>query len=426
MRLTNEEKRMLNGDLGNGVAYSMRLLTKLGEAMGADRMIKPVGSHIVSLGYQCYGPTAAFSKELDKEMLEGVKQFKIPTTTNPKFFNTKDYKLISKFGINRETVAEIAKTVNWSRKFEKLGAIPNYTCTPFFSHPVRMGEHIAGAESIAIIMYNSIYGARLNRETGPTALAAAITGRTPEFGMHLKKNRYAQIQINLGKNIDKEQLRRSDYSAIGYYAGRVAKDRNVVFTGIQPDISVGLLKTLLSPLGVSGAVMLSHVVGITPEAPTLEAALMGRKPEEVIEIRKRDIESINEMFTTSSDEKADIAIFGCPHAPLEEIQEISIMLEGKKLRKDAFLLIATAESIKRLSDRMGLTKIIEKSGGLITTDICPHYFYNPGFININLRHPIKTVATDCTKCAHLTTGLSGGKLKVKFGNAKSCINSVTK
>ena len=99
--------------------------------------------------------------------------------------------------------------------------------------------------------------------------------------MHRPENRYAQVQMDLSKDINFSKLKRSDYSTIGYYAGRVAQDRNMVFNGFNRDMSVGLLKTLLSPLGVSGAVMLAHVVGVTPEALTLEGALMGKKPEEI-------------------------------------------------------------------------------------------------------------------------------------------------
>ena len=176
MYLTKEEERMLEGEFGSGVAYSMRVLTKLGDAMDAERMIKPVSSHIVSLGYQGYGDLAKWCKDLDEKMLDDVKQFRISATTNPKFFKPEDKKLIEKFGMSSSTVEEIREGVNWSKKFEDLGAIPAYTCTPFFVYPIRKGEHLAGAESVAVVMYNSIYGAMLNRETGPTALSSAVTG----------------------------------------------------------------------------------------------------------------------------------------------------------------------------------------------------------------------------------------------------------
>ncbi len=421
MELTREENEMLDGKLGIGTAFAMKLIAKLGDAMGAKRMIGPASSHIVSVGFQGYGIVADWNKDLDNEMLEGVRRFRIPATTNPKFFDTEDKKLISRFGLSNASIERMWQSMT-SRRFEKLGAVPTYTCTPFFVHQTRTGESLAGAESVAVVMYNSVYGARVNRETVPTALAAAITGRTPDFGMHNGDNRYAQVQVDLGEDLKPEKFTRADYSALGFYAGRIAEDRNVVFTGLPQDISVGKLKTLLAPLGVSGAVMLAHVVGVTPEAPNLDAALLGRKPEESIRVGKKELQEIYNMLNTSTERKADAAVFGCPHAPLEEIVEIAQFLDGKKIRDSAFLLIATAKPIKVLADRMGLTDIVEKSGGLIVSDMCPYLFMLPRLATeIGLKQSISTIATDCTKCAYYA-GTQG--LKIKYENVSNCVSAV--
>jgi len=377
---------------------------------------------VVSFGFQMYGKLAQWNQDLDNEMLAGVKEFKVPATTNPKFMNLEDEKFIKRFGLSDSAVGKIRQSMS-NKKFEALGAIPTYTCTPFFVTQTKLGESLAGAESVAVVMYNSIYGARVNRETAPTALATAVTGRTSEFGMHKAENRYAQLRVDLGEDVKPAELSRSDYSALGYYTGRIARDRNVVFNGFPRDLSVSLLKTLLAPLGVSGAVMLAHVVGVTPEAPTLEAALLGRKPEEQITVGKKELREVYSTLTTATEEKADIAVFGCPHAPLDEIIEIAKALDGQKIRDDAFLLIATAEPIKILADRMGITDVVERSGGLIVSDMCPHGFLSPVYVtgDIQLRQSIKTIATDCTKCAHYR-GAQG--VKIKYASARECIRSV--
>ena len=423
MHLSDEDKQMLNGDFGSGSAFCMRLLSKLGEAVDAERMIPAVSSHIVSFGYQIYGFVADCCKELDSEMLEGVREFKVPSTTNPKFFDLEDHKLLKRFQVTETTIEKMRVSMT-HKKFEELGAIPTYTCTPFFIHPTRMGESLAGAESVAIVMYNSIYGARLNRETTPTALAAAVTGKTPYFGMHKPENRYAQIQVDVSKEVDLVSLTTSDYSALGYYVGGIAGDRNVVFSNLPNNLKIGDLKNLLAPLGVSGAVMLAHVVGVTPEAPTLEAALLGRKPEERIEVGKRELEGVYEALNSASEEKADMAVFGCPHAPLGEVAEIALLLRNRKVRDDAFLLIATSKPIKVLADRMGITHEVEKSGGLIVTDMCPHIFLwkqkDPDSV-ADIGGNIATVATDCTKCAHY---LGAQGRKIKFGSTEECVRAV--
>ena len=420
MYLSEEEQAMLEGNFGAGTAFAMELLAKVGDAVGAERMIKAASSHIVSFGYQYYGFLAE-CRELDEKMLEGVEAFRIPATTNPKFFDVDDEKLIRRFGIADSVIENVRQSMT-DKVFEKLGALPTYTCTPFFTYQTRKGESLAGAESIAIVMYNSVYGARLNRETGPTSLASAITGRTPEFGMHKPENRYAQVQVDLDSRLQPGKFTSVDYGALGYYVGKVAGDRSSVFTGIPQDISIKNLKYLLAPLGVSGAAMLSHIVGITPEAPTLEAALLGRKPEEKIAVDGDTLDEVYAVLNTASEEKADIAVFGCPHAPIDEIIEITRLLEGKKIRDDAFLLIATAAPIRLLASRMGLTDIVEKSGGLIISDTCPHIFLYPDYQKaLGIKQSIKVMATDSAKCAHYA-GAQG--LKIKYMSAAECINSV--
>jgi predicted aconitase len=273
-------------------------------------------------------------------------------------------------------------------------------------------------------MYNSIYGARLNRETAPTALASAVTGRTPEFGMHKPENRYGQLQVDLSEQFEAVDFTSSDYSAIGYYVGRVAEDKNVVFTNFPKNMSVSKLKNLLAPLGVSGAVMMAHVVGVTPEAPSLEAALQNRKPERRIVLGKKELESIYVLLNTSSDEKADLAVLGCPHAPIDELIEIAMALNGKRIRENAFLLIGTPAPVKLLADRMGITGIVEKSGGLIVSDMCPHiplWKMNDAEFVAEIGSGIQTVATDSTKCAHY---LGAQGRKIRFGSVKECIRAV--
>jgi predicted aconitase len=170
--------------------------------------------------------------------------------------------------------------------------------------------------------------------------------------------------------------------------------------------------------------MLAHIVGVTPEAPTLEAALLGKSPEEKITVGKKDIAEIYQLLTTATEEKADLAVFGCPHAPLEEVIQIAKLLEGKKIRDDASLLIATSEPIKVVANRMGITELVEKSGGLIVVDMCPHFFLwklkDPDPV-ADIGRDITVVATDCTKCAHYL--VAQGR-KIKYGSAAECINAV--
>lgn len=115
MYLTREEEAMLEGKMGSGTAFAMRLLTKPGDAMGAERMIQPVSSHVVSFGFQAYGILAEWNTDLDNEMLQGVTRFRVPATTNPKFLNTDDRELATRFGLSDSTVEQIRSSLTCDR-----------------------------------------------------------------------------------------------------------------------------------------------------------------------------------------------------------------------------------------------------------------------------------------------------------------------
>jgi predicted aconitase len=259
----------------------------------------------------------------------------------------------------------------------------------------------------------------VNRETTPTALATALTGRTPLFGMHIPENRYGQVLVEVGDDLDPREFTNADYSAFSYYTGKVVMDRSPVFTGFPSDTTITQLKHLCAPLGVSGAVSLAHIVGVTPEAPTAEAAFLGRKPEEKIIVGKRELNRTYGDLCTATEEKVDAVVFGCPNATVEEIKGIAELLKGKKIHDGVRLLIGTPEPLRILAERMGLTDVVESAGGLVVSDMCPT-------VAVGILGPeigVHVVASNCSKCAHYTTAFSSGKVKAWFGGARQCINA---
>ncbi len=162
------------------------------------------------------------------------------------------------------------KQFELSEAYNTMGAYCTNTCTPYLcGNTPMMGEHIAWGESSAIAFVNSVLGARTNREGGPTALAAAVTGRIPEYGLHLDKNRKGQHIIK----VEKELLTDADFASLGYYTGQIVGRDIPVFTGINNRPTLENLKALSAALASSGAVALFHIVGSYAEAPTLEAVV---------------------------------------------------------------------------------------------------------------------------------------------------------
>jgi predicted aconitase len=348
MYLTREQERMLAGEQGEVVERMFRLLVRLGEVYGADRMI-PVGSvQVAGVSYKSIGdPGLEFLEDI---AAKGAR-VRVPTTLNPPGMDLVDWRELGfpeDFAVKQLRVMEA---------FRKMGIMMTATCTPYLvGNLPRFGEHIAWSESSAVSFANSVIGARTNREGGPSALAAAICGLTPNYGLHLDENRRPHFLIEV-----KAELRNNaDFGALGYLVGKLVRDKVPYFRGIK-SADVDQLKALGAAMAASGAVALYHVEGITPEASLMDVTGLER-----IEIGEGELREAYEKLNTGSE--PDIVILGCPHASLKEIATLARKLEGRRLQRP--LWICTSRMIKEAAARMGFAEVIEKSGGRVVADTC--------------------------------------------------------
>jgi len=348
MHLTQEEEQFLNGEHGEVTARLFRLLVRLGDIYEADEMI-PVGSvQVAGVSYKSVGdPGLAFLEDIaDQEA-----KVKVLTFLNPAGMDLEDWKEI---GFPKDFAEHQLRIMD---AFKRMGIVITSTCTPYLAGNLpRFREHIAWSESSAVSFSNSVIGARTNREGGPSALAAAICGRTPKYGLHLWENRQPTIQIDVEADLSFT----SDYGALGYTVGKQVKNKIPYFTGII-DANTDHLKSLGAAMAASGAVALYHIKDLTPEADLVET-----KGLEKITITQKDIDETYQ--TLSKGEEPDIVILGCPHASLREISLLAEKVKDKQLKKPVW--ICTSRMMKEAADRMGFTQIIEKAGGKIVADTC--------------------------------------------------------
>ena len=368
MYLTKEQEQMLAGEYGEVVERNFRLLVRLGEIYGADRMI-PVGSvQVAGVSYKSIGdPGLEFLEDLASK---GAK-VKVPTTLNPTGMDLLDWKDLG----FPEDFAE--KQLQIMDAFEKMGIMMTATCTPYLvGNLPRFREHIAWSESSAVSFANSVIGARTNREGGPSALAAALCGVTPNYGLHLDEKRKPNFLVKVSTELKDN----ADFGALGYHVGKIVKDGIPYFKGIK-NADTDQLKALGAAMAASGAVGLYHVEGITPEA-----GLFGTDGLEIIEVGERETHEAYKTLNTGED--PDIIILGCPHASLKEIATLARKLEGKRLRKP--LWICTSRVTKEAATRMGFTELIEKAGGKVVADTC-------------------TVVSPIERMGYKTTAVNSGK-----------------
>lgn len=368
MHLTKEEEKILDGENGEVAERMFRLLVRLGDIYGADKMI-PVGSvQVAGVSYKSIGDPGT---EFLEDMASKGAKVKVLTYLNPAGMDLENW---DKLGFPKDFAKSQLRIM---KAFKSMGIIVTSTCTPYLAGNLpRFREHIAWSESSAVSFSNSVIGARTNREGGPSALAAAICGRTPNYGLHLWEKRQPHVKIKVNADLDFN----SDFGALGYYVGKQVKNKIPYFTGIK-DANTDQLKALGAAMAASGAVALYHVEGLTPEAD-----LVKKDRLETIMVGKKELDETYE--TLNSGKNPDIVILGCPHASLREISMLSGKLEGKRLKKPIW--ICTSRVMKEAADRMGFTEIIEKAGGNVVADTC-------------------MVVSPIEKMGYKTTGVNSGK-----------------
>ena len=348
MYLTKDEEKMLDGVQGEVTERLFRLLVRLGEIYGADKMI-PVGSvQVAGVSYKSIGDPGT---EFLEDIASKNAKVKVLTYLNPAGMDLENWK---ELGFPKDFAKNQLRIMD---AFKKMGIVVTSTCTPYLAGNLpRFREHIAWSESSAVSFSNSVIGARTNREGGPSALAAAICGRTANYGLHLWEKRQPTVKVK----VDFDLHFNSDFGALGYFVGKQVKNKIPFFTGIK-NANTDQLKSLGAAMAASGAVALYHVENLTPEADSVE-----KKGLETISVTKKEIKETYDKL--NSGKNPDIVIFGCPHASLREISMLSNKLEGKHLKKPVW--ICTSRMIKEAAERMGYDEIITKAGGSIVADTC--------------------------------------------------------
>lgn len=417
MQLTDDEKAMLDGRRGKAHQKAMELLVRYAEALGAERFV-------------------------DTTNVAGV-----PGTSNPfleRYYTQPGdrYDIIySLFDLDSDEVVEVPRIAvnachlqggvdpeNW----ETLGMKPEQlrisqageqsaaahgirilkTCTPYLAGNVpKRGEHCAWMESSAVVYCNSVLGARTNTEGRESTSAAMITGKIPDWGLHRDECRFATHRIDV--QVPVQSL--MDWGMLGYFTGEQVGERIPVLVGqyARPDLIRH--KHFGAAAASSGGVEMYHLVGITPEAPTLEAALGPNTPVETFTYgeaeRRRVYETLN---SRARDPNVDYVMLGCPHAALEQIEEICRLLEGKRISANVRLWIFTSRAVRAVADAKGYSRIIRDAGGVLITDTC-------SAIGQAVPPGTKVAALDSAKQVHYLPAIMG--IEAWFGSTADCINA---
>jgi predicted aconitase len=416
MKLTDDEKAMLDGKEGAAKQKAMELLVRYGEALGAERLVNTnnVCGTMVSANpflrefAARYGGYDAVFSEFNLDSSEVVE---IPSV---KAFSCQ---LIQSFDPDHWEIQGVPRELYDSHKENeafsaRIGIQLMSTCTPYQVGNLPMkGEHCAWMESSAVVYINSVLGARSNVEGRESTGAAMLTGKIPYWGYHIDENRLGTDLVEVEWDVETMM----DWGLLGYYVGEVVGERVPVLSGIRTTPSHIRLKHFGAAAATSGGVEMYHIPGITAEACSVEEALDKKRPRFTHKFGKLERQKIYEHLNCSAKSSdVDLVMIGCPHASIEQIWEVCNLLKGRRIHSNTHLWIFTPRTIRELADRNGYTDIIRDAGGYLMSDTCPA-------IGQVLPKGTKVVATDSAKQAHYLPAIMS--VQCWFGSLEDCINA---
>ncbi|MDD3932395.1 MAG: aconitase X catalytic domain-containing protein [Methanoculleus sp.] len=385
MYLDNDDEKVLAGEFGETRQKMMEILVALGGVYDAERLVPITSAQVSGASYKTIGKWGlAWLQSLDARVA-------VPAVLNPIGMPQEGWR---EFGIAEEFARRQAEVVE---AYRRLGIRLECTCTPYYLRITEYGEHLAWSESSAVAYANSVLGARTNREGGPSALAAAIVGKTPYYGLHIVANRRPQVVIEVESGTG---LRSDHWGAIGHVAGKKVGNRIPIFEGIRPGRDQ--LKALGAAMAATGAVALFHVDKITPEARvfSFETADLDR-----VTVTQDEIEA---LFVETEVEAVAV---GCPHCSADELRGLADLLKGKKTTKP-FYIFAARGVAKNNPDLVGA---IEHSGARVIPDTC--------MVVSPRMDEFASIMVDSGKALAYVPGMCGALARI--GTRKECVEVAT-
>jgi hypothetical protein len=385
MYLTPEEEKIYDGEQGWAHQVSMKILVRIGDLSGASKLIPIESAHISGVSYKTLGDAPI---DFLEALAKANGKTHAPSTLNPSGFDP-DYVDEMKTPLDY-----IEKQMRIISLYEKMGVNPTLTCTPYYLREFGQGKHLAWAESSAVVYANSVLKAWTNREGSPSALAAALIGKTPNYGVHQAENRHASLLVKIESSLRDE----TEFGALGIHVGKIAKDKIPIFEGLPTKCSKEELKELGAGLASSGMIPIFR-----------HGEKVKRETLEKVSVEPKDLKNTVENLSTASG-APNLVFIGCPHCSLSELQSVAQAIKGKKVKKETKLWVCTSHHVER--DAKESVEAIRKAGGSVLCDTC-------AIVTWTNNLGVDTIMTNSAKTAYYAPTFN--EANVTLATLKKCI-----
>lgn len=381
---------------------AMRILVDMAHVEGVDEFVSVTSAHID--GCLMHGATGCYYAE---KLQAGGGRVRIPTSLNVGAMD-----LVRPANVLLEGEARDL-AVRQMNSYVAMGCTPSWTCAPYQAgFRPDVGEQVAWAESNAVVFANSVLGARTNRYGDFLDICCALTGYAPFSGLHRDENRVARILVDASRIPDALMARDDFYPVLGALLGREVGTVVAVIDGLPGDIDEDRLKAVGAAAASTGAVALFHVVGVTPEAGTLEQALGGAEPVSVIRLSPEMLLAEHQRMNTAHGDQLDVVALGSPHFSFPEFEKLMSLLNGRRCSVPVY--VCTGRHVLDRLEPLGWQKLLEGANVRLVLDTC--VVVTPV---IEARGGV--LMTNSGKFAHYSPSLIGHE--VVFGSLSECVES---
>ena len=358
MQLDAEEKAMLRGDKGRAVQEALQFQIEVGNFFEAERFVRINNAHVMG-DIEVMGDGGL---GLLRDMSGQKAQCVVPTSSNAQCMHFHPEPRL------RQDAQEISKEREILSLYDGMGIAATDTCIPYQTvYQPKLGEHVAWGDTGTVIYANSVLGARTNFEAGKASFAAAITGRTPAYGFHLDEKRRGTLLVELKAGMNDL----ADWGALGKIVGHPHQDYFAVpvFNGFGRMPLSDELKQLGASLASYGSMAMFHMVGVTPEASTREAAFGGNQPTHTMTVTDADIQAVYDAYRYIEG-GSNIVVFSGPQLSLFEMQDMAARFKGRKVAPSMTAVITTNHMIYSDAKRLGYVAVLEDAGVILLQGVC--------------------------------------------------------